>query len=168
MGIRSPTFSVPYRSPCYNSAVAIMFLLSLWTFKYLLPQCCFIMVSDCSCRPTSASQVYIYIDVSMRFITVSMHLQVTGATVPCQLVFFLLIYTKSFLPQSCVNKVDYCLYALANHCWHSSVLIKRLSAHLHRSTSHCYHEIGKYMSTKKSAKIWQNNCHNCCRWNKFA
>ena len=89
------------------------------------------LFSDCSCRPTSASQVYIYIHVSMRFITVSMHLQVTDATVPCQLVLFLLIYTKSLLPQSCVYKVDYCLYALANHCWHSSVSIKRLSAHLH-------------------------------------
>ena len=46
--------------------------------KYLLPQCCFNMVCDCPCRPTSASQVYIYIHMSMRFITVSMHLQVIG------------------------------------------------------------------------------------------
>ena len=98
------------RSTCYHSAVAIMFLLSLHTLKYLLPQCCFNMVCDCPCRPTSASQVYIYIKVSMRFTTVSMHLQVTGATVLCQLDFL------SLLPQSCVNKVDYCLYVLANHC----------------------------------------------------
>ena len=113
------------RSTCYHSAVAIMFLLSLHTLKYLLPQCCFNMVCDCTCRPTSASQVYIYIQVSMRFTTVSMHLQVTGATVLCQLDLL------SFLPQSCVNKVDYYLYVLANHCWHSSVSIKRLSAHLY-------------------------------------
>ena len=93
-----------------------MFLLSQYTLKYLLPQCCFNMVSDCSSSPTSASQVYIYIHVSMRIITVSMHLQITGATLPSQLVVFMLIYTKSLLPQSCVNKVDYCLYALANHC----------------------------------------------------
>ena len=73
------------------------------------------MVCDCPCRPTSASQVYIYIHMSMRFITVSMHLQVIGATVLCQ------SDLLSLLPQSCVNKVDYCLYVLANHRWHSSV-----------------------------------------------
>ena len=65
-----------------------MFLLSQYTLKYLLPQCCFNMVSDCSCWPKSANQVYIYIHVSMRIITISMHLQVTGATVPWQLVVF--------------------------------------------------------------------------------
>ena len=91
------------RSTCCHSAVAIMFLLSLHTLKYLLPQCCFNMV--CDCRPTSASQVYIYIHMSMRFITLSMHL-----------------HFLSLLPQSCVNKVDYCLYVLyVNHRWHSSV-----------------------------------------------
>ena len=124
------------RSTCYHSAVAIMFLLSLHTLKYLLPQCCFNMVCDCPCRPTSASQVYIYIHMSMGFITVSMHLQVIGATVLCQSDFL------SLLPQSCVNKVDYCTCksSLTQFC-------------------HCYHEIGEYMATKKSAKIWQNNCH---------
>ena len=91
-----------------------LFLLPLYPLKYLLPQCCFNMVSDCSYKPTSASQVYIYIHVSMTFITVSMYLEVTGATVSIN--FFLLIYTKSLLPQSCVNKVDYCPYAIANHC----------------------------------------------------
>ena len=126
------------RSTCYHSAVAIMFLLSLHTLKYLLPQCCFNMVCDCPCRPTSASQVYIYIHVSMRCITVSMHLQVTGATVLCQLDFL------SLLPQSCVNKVDYCLYVLANHRWHNSVSIKRLSAHLYLQVT----------ATMKLANIW--------------
>ena len=127
------------RSTCYHSAVAIMFLLSLHTLKYLLPQCCFNMVCDCPCRPTSASQVYIYIHMSMRFITVSMHLQVIGATVLCQSDFL------SLLPQSCVNKVDYCLYVLANHRWHSSVTATMKLANI--------------WLQKKSAKIWQNKCH---------
>ena len=44
---------------------------------------------------------------------------------------FLLFYTQSLLPQPCVKKVYYRPYALANPCWHSSVSIRRLTAHLH-------------------------------------
>ena len=110
MWIRSPSLSAP-RSPCYHSAVAIMFLLSLYTLKYLLPQCCFNMVFDCSCRPTSACQVYVYIHVSMTFITVSMYFEVTGATVPCQLVFFC---SSTLRP-----------------CYHSHVSIRLITVHMH-------------------------------------
>ena len=84
-----------------------LFLLPLYPLKYLLPQCCFNMVSDCSYKPTSASQVYIYIHVSMTFITVSMYLEVTGATVPCQLIFF-------------------CSSTLS-HCYHSHVSIRLIT-----------------------------------------
>ena len=77
------------------------------------------------------------------------------------------MYTKSLLPQSCVNKVDYCPYALANHCWHSSVSIKRLSAHLQLQIT----------ATMKLANIWLQKIMEDLakqlsptvrRWKKFA
>ena len=77
---------------------------------------------------------------------VGLHLQVKStSTFMCQLDLLLYLCTyKSLLPQSCVNKVDYCLYVLANHRWHNSVSIRRLSAHLYLQVT----------ATMKLTNIW--------------
>ena len=81
------------------------FLLPLYRYKSLLPQSC---VNNGSYHPSTCISPYCYSAVSIMVSTNPLHVQVLTATVLCQYVFSLPLYTyKSLLPQCCVNKGYY-------------------------------------------------------------
>ena len=145
-----------------------MFLLSLYTFKYLLPHCCFIMVLTAH---------------------IGLHLQDKSTSIfMCQGDLFLYLCTcKSLVPQYCVDWFCFCSSTLSPF-YHSHVPIRLITVSLHLpiiadtvlfqySVSVLIYTGLQVTATMKLANIWLQKYRrrigktivtNCCRWYKFA
>ena len=105
------------------------FLLHLYMYTSLLPQCC---VNKGSYYPSICTHSYCHSAVSIRVPTTHLHVQVLTATVMCQYGFLLPLYMyKSLLPQCCVNKGSHYPSTCTHPYCHSAVSIRVPTTPLH-------------------------------------
>ena len=108
----------------------------IYTYKSLLKK---YYVNNVSYNTYALTSLCYHSTVSIRFLSVPLHLQVFATTVLCQYFFINYLYTHtSSLPQYCVNNVSYNRLAYTSLCYHSTVSVTFLTIHLHFAISVLY------------------------------